>query len=275
MNWPDPCLIIMTENVPRVDRRSQLLLEPACPMMSHRLLTLFHLKTCHVPLTWISSSDNPYSIHCINSMNLWGINSHYALCLEQGLSNNRHLISFVGWIKQSIGLTFYLPDHLSQNVSFLSLILIMESWLEGNVKTFLLKVYEMSKRLWNIFKSCLLARQQNGLAIAASEECFLHLNWDRASLSSTTRNARTTGTIHSASCHHGQGGSEGKEFCPGQPGEQWKNWLGWEQALRTMLLPVCPALAANCKISGNLKVNETWFMTHQCHIIFFKWCFTL
>ena len=108
-------------------------------MPSHKLLTLFHLKTCHVLLTWISSSDNPYPIHCISPMNRWGINSHYALCLEQGLSNNRYLMSFVGWIKQSIGLTFYLPDHLSQNVSFLSLILIMESWLRGMWKPSSLK----------------------------------------------------------------------------------------------------------------------------------------
>ena len=175
MNWPDPCLI-MAENVPRVNRRSQLsfraFMSYAVTQTSYSLSS----QACHVPLTWMSSSDNPYSLHCISPMNLWGINSHYALCVEQGLSNNRYLISFVGWIKQSIGLTFYLPDHLSQNVSFLSVTLIMEFRPEGNEKTFLLKVYEMSNRLWNILKSGLLARQQKGLAVAASEESVFFIS---------------------------------------------------------------------------------------------------
>ena len=52
----------------------------------------------------------------------------------------------------------------------------MEFWLEGNVKTFLLKVYEMSNRLWNILKSGLLARQQKGLAVAASEESVFFIS---------------------------------------------------------------------------------------------------
>lgn len=218
--WID---VILVSSWPRMsqelveDHRCQW--EPLCPMLSHKLLTLSHLKTCNVPLTWISSSDNPYSLHCINPMNLWGINSHYALCAEQGLSNNGYLISFVGWIKQSIGLTFYLPDHLSQNVSFLSLTLIMEFWLEGNVKTFLLKVYEMSNRLWNIFKSGLLARQQKGLAVAASEESVFFIS---------------IGTEHYWVLQLGMQGLQRLSILPpatmGKEGQKWKSLAQVSQA---------------------------------------------
>ena len=174
-------------------------------MLSRKLLNLLHLRTCHVTLAWISSLDNPSSIHCINPVNLLGLNSHYVLCLQQCLSYNRYLITFVGWIKESIGLTFCLPDHLSQNVPLFLIILIMESWSERNVKTSILKsLWDVKQALEYIQKLSFGHTAERSGHCRFRGEYFRHLNWDRASLSSTTWNAKAAKTVHSAPCHHGE-----------------------------------------------------------------------
>lgn len=146
-----------------------------CCHMNSLLSSILTPATC----LWPEHSDDPYSV----PINLLGLNYHDLLCLEQCLSYNRCLITFVGWVKENIDRTIYLPDHLSQNISFLLIILIMKSWPKGNVETFLLKVWlwDVEQALEYIQKLPLqLYRREVWPLWLQKRESFPHLHWQDA-----------------------------------------------------------------------------------------------
>lgn len=192
-------------------------------MLSHELLNLFHLKTCHVTLAWISSLGNPSTIQCINPVNLLGLNSHYVLCLEQCLSYNRYLKTFVGWVKESIGLTFCLPDHLSQNVPLFLIILIMESWSEGNVKTSILKSMrcETASRIYS--KAVFWPYSRKVWPLLLQGRVFSSSELGQGIIE--FYNIKCKGCKDCPFCPPPPwgSGSEGNEFGSGQPGKHWES----------------------------------------------------
>lgn len=202
--------------------------------------------------------------------------------LEQCLSYNRYLVTFVGWIKENIGRTFYLPDHLSQNTSFLLIILIMKSWPKGNVKTFLLKVWpwDVEQALEYIQKLPLQLYSREIWPLQLQKrDCLHHLNWQDITV---FYNIKCKGYRECLVCappppilQVGKLKFRGERGWPGQPGNQSMEESGLEPVPRPVLLLPTPTWASSskCRLSGILELKK-WFMTHQCHIIFFfKWCF--